>query len=84
MEAQQIVGFELGFTEEGVRPSASRLISVRKITPAVVEDTAPSALSSGFPSSLVRKWITDRRSFRSSSGNPFWSAQWKIKPSVDS
>ncbi len=28
--------------------------------------------------------MTARRSFRSSRARPFWSAQWKISPSVDS
>ena len=50
-------------------PSASRLTSARRITPAVVVDTAPSAFSSGLPSSLVRCVITARRSLRSSSGS---------------
>ena len=41
-------------------------------------------LRSALPSSLVRCWMTARRSFVSSSGRPCWSAQWKIRPSVDS
>ena len=65
-------------------PSASRFTSARRITPAVVADTAPSAASSGLPASLVRNMMTARRSFMSRSGRPFWSAQWKISPSVDS
>ncbi|PQM47708.1 hypothetical protein C1Y40_02079 [Mycobacterium talmoniae] len=54
------------------------------MTPAVAADTPPIDLSSALPSSLVRRLITERRSFRSSSGSPCWSAQWKISPSVDS
>ena len=41
-------------------------------------------LRSALPSSLVRCWMTARRSLVSSSGRLRWSAQWKISPSVDS
>ena len=78
------LGSSSGSPKKVSAPSASRLTSARRMTPAVVADTAPSALSSGLPSSLVRYWITARRSLRSSSDRPFWSAQWKISPSVDS
>ncbi len=65
-------------------PSASRLISARRITPAVADDTPPIPFRSALPSSLVRWVITARRSFRSSSASPCVSDQWKINPSVDS
>ncbi|CPU29395.1 Uncharacterised protein [Mycobacteroides abscessus] len=65
-------------------PSASRLISARRITPAVAADTPPRFFRSALPSSLVRYVMTARRSFRSCSGSCCWSAQWKINPSVDS
>ena len=55
------------------------------MTPAVCGETAPSVLSCFLPSSVVvKKVITCRRSLRSSSGRPCWSAKWKISPRVDS
>ena len=54
------------------------------MTPAVEADTPPMPLSSALPSSESRCWMTARRSLVSSSARPCWSAQWKIRPSVDS
>ncbi|SLI35271.1 Uncharacterised protein [Mycobacteroides abscessus subsp. abscessus] len=65
-------------------PSASRFTRARRITPAVCAETPPMPFRSALPSGLVRCVITARRSFRSSSASPCLSAQWKIRPSVDS
>ncbi len=43
-------------------------------------DTPPMPLRSSLPSSLVRCWMTTRRSLVSSNGRPRLSAQWKIRP----
>ena len=52
-EPDEVGRFDLRFTEEVSPPSCSRLVSARRITPAVCVDTPPIALSSGLPSSLV-------------------------------
>ncbi|COX47803.1 Uncharacterised protein [Mycobacterium tuberculosis] len=68
-------GLSSGSPKNVSAPSASRLTKARRMTPAVVGDTAPRDFSSTLPSSLVRWVMTARRSFRSSSGSPRWSAQ---------
>jgi len=60
------------------------LVTARRITPAVEDETPPSSFKSALPSAPVRWLITARRSLISSSGRFFWSAKWKIRPSVDS
>ena len=56
-------------------PCDSRVTRARRITPAVAEETPPMPLRSSLPSSLVRCEMTARRSLRSNSSSPCWSAQ---------
>ncbi len=55
-------------------PWSANVISSRRITPTVALDSPPSPVSSPLPSSLIRQESTARRSVRSSSGSPAWSA----------
>ena len=63
-----------GSPKNGLIPCASNAVSERRITPAVAVESPPMPLSSDLPSSEVRKVTTARRSFRSTSSRPFWSA----------
>ncbi|MNW61995.1 hypothetical protein D3C74_400940 [compost metagenome] len=65
-------------------PCACSVTISRRMTPAVAADSPPMPLSSALPSSEVRYAMVDCRSLRSSSARPCVSAQWKIRPRLDS
>ena len=63
-----------GSPKNASAPWSAKVISVRRITPTVAALSPPMSFSSALPSSLVRWVSTARRSARSSSGSPAWSA----------
>ena len=63
-----------GSPKKSFPPPSSRPTSERSRTPTVAGESPPMPFSSSLPASESRNVSSARRSERSSSGRPFWSA----------